>query len=124
MGEMMDVNTLEGAQLDEAVFRADGLIFTRNAIIKMAVFGKGKPVFSVSNNIPPYSTSWEHGGPLIDRERISVQASQAGDWRAFLGDGTTNAGTGRSAREPLIQARGNTALVAAMRAFVASKGTT
>lgn len=50
-----------------------------------------------------------------------MQAAQAGDWRAFLGDGTTNAGTGRRASEPLIHARGDDPLIAAMRAFVASK---
>ena len=67
------------------------------------------------------STAWKDGGPIIERERITMQASQSGDWRAFLGDGTTNAGTGRSASVPMIHARGDTPLIAAMRAFVASK---
>ncbi len=56
-----------------------------------------------------YSGKWEQGGPIIERERITVQASQAGDWRAFLGRGDT------------IHARADTPLVAAMRAYVASK---
>jgi hypothetical protein len=70
---------------------------------------------------PHFSTEWAIAGPIIERERITVQAAQDGDWRAFLGDGTTNAGTVRSAREPMVQTRGPTPLVAAMRAYVASK---
>lgn len=67
------------------------------------------------------SSNWLHGGPIIEHERITVQASQASDWRAFLGDGTTNAGTGRRASEKLIQTRGETPLIAAMRAYIANK---
>lgn len=70
---------------------------------------------------PPFSTDWGVAGPLIERERITVQASQAGDWRSFKGDGTTNPGTERSSTEPLVQARADTPIVAAMRVLVLHK---
>ena len=54
------------------------------------------------------STRWEDGGPIIDRERISLHATHIEDWRAWIDpDG--------------VKARGDTALIAACRAFVAHK---
>lgn len=59
------------------------------------------------------STDWEQGGPIIEREEIDVYCHESpksgcGWWVAEI------TGTG-------VKARGNSYLVAAMRAFVASK---
>lgn len=53
------------------------------------------------------STEWSQAGPIIDRERISLIAEPDGTWIADVEDHYT--------------ARASAPLVAAMRAFVASK---
>lgn len=62
---------------------------------------------------PAYSTQWALGGPIMDRERIGVHMHDMGRgcWVAFQFRGT-EIGNDWS---------GPTALIAAMRAFVASK---
>lgn len=55
--------------------------------------------------LPRYSTDWGHGGPIIERERIELEPTDAG-WAAFLGNTFVT---------------GTTALTAAMRCFIASK---
>lgn len=62
------------------------------------------------------STNWAHGGPIIEREQISVMnpSPNTRGWFActtFYFDGGMDGATGE----------GHTALIAAMRAFVASK---
>lgn len=95
---------LTGALLDEAVFKAEGLGYTRSTIIKMADFGSGRGGSMVSNNIPAYSTDWNAGGPIIERERIDI-TSHGDGWSAGYGQAEY----------------GQTPLIAAMRAYVASK---
>jgi hypothetical protein len=57
------------------------------------------------------STAWEHGGPIIERERIALEFLD-GEWCAWApGPQRADGGDGR----------GQTPLVAAMRAYVASK---
>jgi hypothetical protein len=55
------------------------------------------------------STNWSQGGPIIEREKISIGKADDPDWWAFKGwkaeDGTP----------------GPTPLIAAMRCFVASR---
>lgn len=65
------------------------------------------------NPTPPYSTDWSQGGPLIERERISICGGPtfAPDWYACYGD-VVEESAGES---------GPTPLVAAMRAYAASK---
>lgn len=60
---------------------------------------------------PPVVYGWEQVGPIIEREHIGVYA-RAGFWRAHI------PGVGRTLAE---EADGPTPLIAAMRAFVASK---
>lgn len=69
---------------------------------------------------PRFSTEWSQGGPIIDREGISVVKEAEYDWwqaavKAQLGSmfGTGLCGSHRQ--------EGPTALIAAMRCFVASK---
>lgn len=58
-----------------------------------------------------YSTEWEYGGPIIERERIDVM--WGGDrWCAYTM--TPNG-------ENQLQTEGPTPLIAAMRGYVASK---
>ena len=57
----------------------------------------------------PYSTAWDWGGPLIEREDIAMWPDQEGGWFA-----STDQGKG-------IDYHGGTALIAAMRCFVASQ---
>jgi hypothetical protein len=59
------------------------------------------------------STSWEHGGPIIERERIGVEP-----WGT---DKTWLAQTYNEAGRILQRQYGPTPLIAAMRCYVASK---
>jgi hypothetical protein len=55
------------------------------------------------------STNWEHGGPIIERERITLSAPSCGPmWSACAGPGE-------------YVEEGATPLIAAMRAYVASR---
>ncbi|MDP9123513.1 MAG: DUF2591 domain-containing protein [Pseudomonadota bacterium] len=57
------------------------------------------------------STAWEHGGPIIERERIALEFLD-GEWCAWApGPQRADGGDGS----------GETPLVAAMRAYVASR---
>lgn len=62
-----------------------------------------------------YSTNWSQGGPIIERERIDLQAkinagSDYDEWLATIGIGAKQK-----------RRYGPTPLIAAMRCFVASK---
>ena len=102
----MRTSELTGAALDWAVARCGG------------VTDIGQP-----NNVPfivewrlmhdagdmNYSTDWGQGGPIIERERLWVCASSAdAGWFAEIGKSAT-------------RKTGPTALIAAMRCYVASK---
>ena len=54
----------------------------------------------------PYSSDWAQGGPIIERERITVIAMPNGTW---------------STSTPLHSFHHPTPLIAAMRCYVASK---
>jgi len=62
-----------------------------------------------------YSTDWSQGGPIIEREVISlIKTSKSGFWSAYFVRNTTVDYEKR-------QADADTPLVAAMRCYVASK---
>ena len=64
---------------------------------------------------PLYSTDWAQGGPIIERERITLRVSTMPgiDWVAFYDvPGEYHA---------RIREKGPTALIAAMRCYVASR---
>ena len=87
-------NELVGKALDWAVAKCEGY----------------KPV-AVLN----YSTCWEHGGPIIEREGISLKQDQPPGyppygWSAWC-----------PARKSTYYGEGPTPLIAAMRCYVASK---
>lgn len=58
------------------------------------------------------TTSWAQGGPIIERERLNLRASGAGDWVASTHD--------LAHPERRIQ-YGPTPLTAAMRCFISSR---
>lgn len=105
------VAELEGALLDAAVAKAWGAFTVDDEWL----FG-----LSFQNEWKP-STSWRHGGPIIERGRITVAAvgKKRPEWYAeidgFKSDGGVEVGYGGHDGE------GPTPLIAAMRAFVSSK---
>jgi hypothetical protein len=131
---MDEASKLEGEALDEAVAKALGdekpwgLRFGQdhpNRSMRrghlVGTFTREEAFARVAQGFEPhlfkrYSTEWRDGGPIIERERIKLAPNPYGassphrgvSWYATLDD---SAGEGR----------GDTALVAAMRAFVASK---
>ena len=97
---------LTGAALDWAVAKCDGLDYFEPAIGPME---------------PEYSADWAQGGPIIERERISVRYSD-GQWIAeWWAD---NSGMTKNPGQRFTHNRfmaGPTPLIAAMRCYVASK---
>ena len=82
---------LTGAALDWAVAKA---------------IGEYKPMA-----VPHYSTDWALGGPIIEREKISLLALNKGWWRAEI----------YNDKPCPVYVRDLTPLIAAMRCYVASK---
>ena len=105
----MQIKDLKGAMLDYWVARAEGL----KAEIKHRGHSAETCWTILPNGVTDYhftpSTSWAQGGPIIEREEISLLP---GPWSAqvFLEDGLRS-----------FEGTGSTPLVAAMRAYVASK---
>lgn len=93
------VSELEGALLDEAVELAEDADFKIDR-----------------KSLVPYSTAWSCGGPIIDREGISV-VKIGDEWDAEIGGYERHASFGSWEHA----GHGPTALIAAMRAYVASK---
>lgn len=108
------VAELEGAQLDWAVAMAAGEHLscdawqeaTKPGTLPFVMVGAGN---GDKREYYP-SSSWCQGGPIIDRENIWLAAPTGvrTQWSASVGDATD-------------AVRGHTPLIAAMRAFVASK---
>lgn len=113
------ISELEGALLDAAVAKGEG--WTKDAEDSTAWWKDGKVVcISEGGAARGYgyrpSSDWAVGGPIIERERIEVYPSWEDDghypsWRACIL---------KQEHTPAYWL-GPTALVAAMRAYVASK---
>ena len=117
------VAELEGAQLDWAVAKAEGRCLHQNteyyahqSDTGFTCLDCGKDTYheACGRDWKP-SSSWAQGGPIIERERIGVRwtyssAYNSGAWVSMVprGDHATSQ-------------LGPTPLIAAMRAFVASK---
>ena len=131
----MKTSDLTGPALDWAVAKAEGMperiVFGRGAVRDTGYCVErpnGTRLFYVLRNVwdrwvekcetHPWgagvsvytpSTNWQTGGPIIERERISIGKADDPDWWAFKGwkavDGMP----------------GPTPLIAAMRCFVASR---
>ena len=90
----MKTNELTGAALDWAVAKCEGL-------------HREDTVWEIWASTHQYSTDWALGGPIIERERLSVYDLGGDEWGAD--DNLTPRSTGQ------------TPLIAAMRCYVASK---
>ena len=100
MAKKHNVSQLEGLPLDWAICKAAEIPVQR---INGVLFWAG------TNHCANPSTNWSLAGPIIEREGISLQDPCTSDidaWRGFCGGS---------------QQYGPTALVAAMRCYVASK---
>jgi hypothetical protein len=109
--------TLEGALLDAAVLKALGGLepwFQSAAGENYAVNHRG---FVVERGKFEPSTRWAHAGPIIERERIMIWPG----WMACVSPYVDYEHDVRNANDESSPLRGPTALIAAMRAFVASK---
>lgn len=102
---------LQGAALDWAVAKCEGLMQGQIA------------VDGVSRGFYKPSTDWAQGGPIIEREKISVlrgndlyfpKGNEKGEFYEPLWIATRTEG-------PLFEAWGSTPLIAAMRCYVSSK---
>jgi len=88
----MKTNKLTGAALDWAVAKCEGV----EIIVRQ-------------ENWDWYSSSWEQGGPIIERENMEItRLADDRGWKSTNYDQT-------------IKAYGPTPLIAAMRCYVASK---
>ena len=93
---------LEGALLDAAVAKAEGADWSWTS---------------------PYSTSWEQGGPIIEREGITVMCNTSSLGRPYwLWEAHVQAEfDGGTLEHSIAEAEGPTPLIAAMRAYIASR---
>lgn len=106
----MNVNELDGNELDHAVALAlgwhiEGEIWFGPTCLEGTVTRDDNPAQAGVDRFHP-SSSWGQGGPIIERERIDV-VTTSDAWAAKCGAGASVGGP--------------TPLIAAMRAFVASK---
>jgi hypothetical protein len=117
----MKVSELTGHALDWAVAKCAGLLEPRerygkmvpSVVLDMEYWSNGDPMVRLNPCPDVYyraeydpSTNWEHGGPIIERERINLW-NEGHDWEASLYG------------KHIVW--GETPLVAAMRCYVASK---
>lgn len=112
----MNIADVQGAQLDYWVARAAELISGREMWIKEDTGVEG---YWLRGVLFSPSTNWAHGGPIIEQERIAIWPGTEAQpfsniWTAGIADAD---GTFRESDEHL----GATPLIAAMRAYVASK---
>jgi hypothetical protein len=129
---MLNVAELEGPELDKWVALAIGYRYFGDVGLSFPNANKpwclsgatswwkdldGRWLCGRCESFPrEYTAQWEHGGPIIEREKINLQyffKRHENDhrheaWSAWSKDGTT-------------EIEGPTALIAAMRCFVASK---
>lgn len=138
---------LEGALLDAAVAKAEGMRYTRNVDQDVVIPpphvphpGLGMPLafYSVclaapADGLGPLrifspSTDCAQGGPIIDRERITTVAHDVGGKTGWSASVSTSLSFYRHYIDEQLpfslsghEGVGPTRLIAAMRAFVASK---
>lgn len=128
------VSELEGAQLDWAVAMAGeewktahrhfptmtidstfaGVYIAANSARSLCVLKPNNPFRQDPQEYNP-STDWALGGPIIERERIDIE------WWEYVTDGVSVWDAVISLTTHQLRLDGQTPLIAAMRAFVASK---
>ena len=108
------VSELEGALLDAAVAKALG---HRDLQLKSGEW-RSRTEDGEMSPVAAFSENWAAGGPIIERERITIVHFSGPPWGAFIWPGSeiwidTDVDEAHGV--------GPTSLIAAMRAFVASK---
>ena len=107
----MKTSELTGAALDWAVAKCEGIELYSGPKDSNPAY-KANWVRRKYGGLFQPSTDWAQGGPIIEREIVSIDKEEGGKrWAAYAW---------RSDRD-LQKAIGPTPLVAAMRCFVASK---
>jgi hypothetical protein len=104
----MKVSELTGAALDWAVAKAEGV---DGYIVNESFMTRWTDDECEDGVDYHYSTDWAQGGPIIEREGISVATDDVEPWCGFIEDDETNT----------LFFSGPTPLIAAMRCYVASK---
>ena len=123
----MRVSELTDLALDWAVAKCEGgdcLWYDTIATHWMTLNGKDIALSKGWAQSFTPSTNWEHGGPIIERERIAMSSKPDGLWAAYAPKGTRLVQHGGQAVEIFnwyFKQEGYTPLVAAMRCYVASK---
>lgn len=123
-----EVSTLEGALLDAAVAKAEGWIENPgggyHAPILIEV-GEDKPLPGTEwRMLCSWSTEWQHGGPIVERERITVDYGRGPtntEWSAMVNTPSGSWVWKPPLEKDVVEEFGPTPLIAAMRAYVASK---
>lgn len=104
----MKVIELEGGELDLWVLRA----------LQVSA-GRGHATWARNTEAaPPYSSCWNYGGPIIERERITPIPNGGGSWEAMKDAYPDDL---YMTIEGDHKQAGRALLVAAMRCYVASK---
>jgi hypothetical protein len=116
------VSELTGALLDAAVAKAEGWGQIQGgawAVQKWVpgLAGEQIDVSQIYRGPLPWSTSWQHGGPIIEREQIDIVYGSGESYAPWC----AGIALERWKIESGITIIGATSLEAAMRAYVASK---
>ena len=106
----MKTSELSDAALDWAVAKCEG-----NEIIFDPKWG------TESGSWEKYSTDWSQGGPIIEREQISVWLAMDDIFKKDTWAASYSYMDGDLVCEPEQEYWGHTPLIAAMRCYVASK---
>lgn len=113
----MKTNELTGAALDWAVASSKGY-----SKIALTISGEVREFIKMhSEGYHNYSTDWAQGGPIIEREKISVIRNIGGSWRGSIRHTTSHPLVSHPVLDGWTNQHGQTPLIAAMRCYVASK---
>jgi hypothetical protein len=110
----MKLSELTGAALDWAVAKCEGktkLYQIRRGDSRVIDTDHPEYFEQYKRQHDEYSTDWAQGGPIIEREGISVAMDDVEPWCGFIEDDEINT----------LFFSGPTPLIAAMRCYVASK---
>ncbi len=112
---LIKTSELTGAALDWAVAKCEGHESRCPWLLEKEGYAAWQSYENAwGNPLPNYSTGWTQGGPIIEREKISIMEECNGTWMGSIG-GCTDLDM------PLWQEHGPTPLIAAMRCYVASE---
>ena len=113
----MKTAELTGVALDWAVASSKGY-----SKIALTISGEVREFIKMhSEGYHNYSTDWSQGGPIIEREGISVHKNLGGSWRGTIRHTEPHPLVPHPVLAGWTHQHGQTPLIAAMRCYVASK---